>query len=92
MSLFKMTGEVLSGIRLSSSSSKQVMLGVHMLAMGSWDLSVVFKVCAPSVVTHECLTELCLEFRMLFVVFVLSPFLAMATSLEDRLIREKLLI
>lgn len=61
-SLFKLTGEALSGIKLSSSSSKQVMLGVHMPAMESWDLSVVFKVCAPSVVTHECLTELCSEF------------------------------
>lgn len=92
MSLFKLTGEALSGIKLSSSGSKQVMLGVHMLAMGSWDLSVVFKVCVPSVVTHECLTELCLEFRMLFAVFILSPFLAMATSLADQVIREKFLI
>lgn len=45
-----------------------------MLRIVSWDLIVVFKVCAPFVVTHDCLTELCLEFRMLFVVFVLSPF------------------
>lgn len=63
-----------------------------MLRMVIWDLSVVFKVCAPSVVTHDCLTGLCLEFRMLFVGFVLSPFLSMGTLLTDRLIREKLTI
>lgn len=69
---------------------QQAMLGVHTLGMVSWYLIVASGVRTPSVVTHDCLTELCLESRELFVVFVWSPFLSMVTSLADRLIREKL--
>lgn len=41
---------------------------------GEQGLIVAFKGCAPSVVTHDCLTELCLEFKMLFVAFCIEPF------------------
>lgn len=76
---FLIFGAVLFGVRPSSSSPvpslQRVTLRVHMLRTVSWDLIVAFKVRVPSVVTHDCLTELCLEFRMLFLVFVLSPLL-----------------
>lgn len=54
----------------------------HTLRMACRDLNVAFNVCAPIVVTHALMTELCVEFR-LHLCFCLEPFSSHVHSLND---------
>lgn len=58
--------------------SLEVVQGAQMLKVACRDLTVAFNVCAPIVVTHAHMTELCMEFRF-HLCFCLESFLLRST-------------